>query len=74
MKMGGRKFISCFVLCCFFQVHNGAEERAHVGVTANSISLAALDAAEKLGVDLASLLLSKGAKDILTMARQLNNV
>ncbi|KAK3509502.1 hypothetical protein QTP70_035155 [Hemibagrus guttatus] len=55
-------------------VHHSAEERAHVGVTANSISLTALDAAEKLGVDLANLLLSKGAKDILTTARQLNDV
>lgn len=47
--------------------------RAHVAVTANNISLMALDAAEKLGVDLANLLLSKGAKDILTTARQLND-
>lgn len=53
-----------------FQMH---EECAHVGITAD-MSLMALDASEKLGVDLANLLLSKGAKDILTMARQLNDV
>ncbi|XP_017315571.1 hydroxymethylbilane synthase a isoform X3 [Ictalurus punctatus] len=55
-------------------VHDSAEDRAHVGVTANNLSLKALDDAENLGVDLANLLLSKGAKDILTTARQLNDV
>uniref|UniRef100_A0AAY5EN38 hydroxymethylbilane synthase n=1 Tax=Electrophorus electricus TaxID=8005 RepID=A0AAY5EN38_ELEEL len=54
-------------------VHDGAGERAHVGVTAHSLPLLALDAAEKLGTDLANLLLSKGAQDILTTARQLND-
>ncbi|XP_062845182.1 hydroxymethylbilane synthase a [Trichomycterus rosablanca] len=54
-------------------VRDGTEEQVHVGVTANTISLTALDAAEKLGVDLANFLLSKGAKDILTTARQLND-
>uniref|UniRef100_A0A8B9K9N2 hydroxymethylbilane synthase n=1 Tax=Astyanax mexicanus TaxID=7994 RepID=A0A8B9K9N2_ASTMX len=44
-----------------------------VGVTALKVSGAAQDAAEKLGVDLANLLLSKGAKEILTVARQLND-
>lgn len=44
-----------------------------VGVTALKVSGAAQDAAEKLGVDLANLLLSKGAKEILTIARQLND-
>ncbi|XP_053504675.1 porphobilinogen deaminase-like [Ictalurus furcatus] len=44
-----------------------------VGVTALKVSGAAQDAAEKLGVDLANLLLSKGAKEILIVARQLND-
>lgn len=58
----------------FFQVQDSAEEQVHVGITAKIISVTSLNAAEKLGVDLANLLLSKGAKDILTMARQLNDV
>ncbi|KAM8854285.1 porphobilinogen deaminase-like isoform 1-T1 [Synchiropus picturatus] len=44
-----------------------------VGVTAKKISGDAQDRAEQLGVDLAKLLLSKGAKEILTVARQLND-
>lgn len=44
-----------------------------VGVTANKISGVAQDRAERLGVDLANLLLRKGAKEILTVARQLND-
>ncbi len=44
-----------------------------MGITALKVSEAAQDAAEKLGVDLGNLLLSKGAKDILTVARQLND-
>uniref|UniRef100_A0AAR2KAM4 Porphobilinogen deaminase n=1 Tax=Pygocentrus nattereri TaxID=42514 RepID=A0AAR2KAM4_PYGNA len=44
-----------------------------VGITALKVSGAAQDAAERLGVDLANLLLSKGAKEILTVARQLND-
>uniref|UniRef100_A0A3B4WAC6 hydroxymethylbilane synthase n=1 Tax=Seriola lalandi dorsalis TaxID=1841481 RepID=A0A3B4WAC6_SERLL len=44
-----------------------------VGVTASKISGEAQDRAERLGVDLANLLLSKGAKEILTVARQLND-
>lgn len=44
-----------------------------VGVTALKVSGAAQDAAEKLGVNLANLLLSKGAKEILIVARQLND-
>lgn len=44
-----------------------------VGVTANKIPGEAQDNAERLGVDLAKLLLSKGAKEILTVARQLND-
>ncbi|KAI2664688.1 Porphobilinogen deaminase [Labeo rohita] len=48
-------------------------ECVHVGVTANNISSSALEAAEKLGMDLANALLNKGAKDILTTARKLND-
>lgn len=44
-----------------------------MGVTANKIPAEAQDQAERLGVDLAKLLLSKGAKEILTVARQLND-
>ncbi|KAJ8267042.1 hypothetical protein GJAV_G00137640 [Gymnothorax javanicus] len=43
-----------------------------VGVTANNVPGAAQDAAEKLGVDLATLLLERGAGEILTVARQHN--
>uniref|UniRef100_A0A667YX68 hydroxymethylbilane synthase n=1 Tax=Myripristis murdjan TaxID=586833 RepID=A0A667YX68_9TELE len=43
------------------------------GVTASKISGPAQDGAERLGIDLANLLLSKGAKEILTVARQLND-
>uniref|UniRef100_H3DA39 Porphobilinogen deaminase n=1 Tax=Tetraodon nigroviridis TaxID=99883 RepID=H3DA39_TETNG len=49
------------------------DECARVGVTANKIPGEAQDRAERLGVDLAKLLLSKGAKEILTVARQLND-
>lgn len=49
------------------------ERVQRVGVTANKISGEAQDRAERLGVDLANLLLSKGAKEILTVARQLND-
>ncbi|XP_078023463.1 porphobilinogen deaminase-like isoform X2 [Epinephelus lanceolatus] len=49
------------------------EQVQRVGVTASKISGEALDGAERLGVDLANLLLSKGAKEILTVARQLND-
>ncbi|XP_069470487.1 porphobilinogen deaminase isoform X2 [Ambystoma mexicanum] len=45
----------------------------HVGITAKNIPNAALAAAEALGMNLANLLLSKGAKQILTVARQLND-
>uniref|UniRef100_A0A3B4DUX0 hydroxymethylbilane synthase n=1 Tax=Pygocentrus nattereri TaxID=42514 RepID=A0A3B4DUX0_PYGNA len=55
------------------KVPESAEENVHVGITANNISQTALDAAERLGVVLAKILLSKGAKDILTTARQLND-
>ncbi|KAJ8368240.1 hypothetical protein SKAU_G00082680 [Synaphobranchus kaupii] len=49
------------------------ESAQRVGVTASNVSQAAQDAAEKLGVELAKLLLSKGAREILTVARQLND-
>ncbi|XP_038017177.1 porphobilinogen deaminase isoform X1 [Motacilla alba alba] len=45
----------------------------HVGITAKNIPGQAQEAAENLGVELASLLLSKGAKHILSVARQLND-
>ncbi|XP_060901991.1 porphobilinogen deaminase-like isoform X1 [Labrus mixtus] len=52
----------------------GVDERLQrVGVTATKISGEAQDRAERLGTDLANLLLSKGAKEILTVARQLND-
>lgn len=49
------------------------ERVQRVGVTAHKIPGEVQDRAERLGVDLASLLLSKGAKEILTVARQLND-
>ncbi|KAJ7990449.1 hypothetical protein DPEC_G00300430 [Dallia pectoralis] len=49
------------------------ERLQRVGVTADNVPGPAQDAAEKLGLDLANLLLSKGAKEILTVARQLND-
>ncbi|KAM6987729.1 porphobilinogen deaminase-like isoform 1-T1 [Tautogolabrus adspersus] len=53
---------------------DGVDERLQrVGVTASKISGEAQDRAERLGTDLANLLLSKGAKEILTVARQLND-
>ncbi|XP_014069130.2 porphobilinogen deaminase isoform X2 [Salmo salar] len=56
------------------KVEEQVDERVQrVGVTANNMPGPAQDAAEKLGLDLANLLLSKGAKEILTVARQLND-
>uniref|UniRef100_A0A8C5GQV7 Porphobilinogen deaminase n=1 Tax=Gouania willdenowi TaxID=441366 RepID=A0A8C5GQV7_GOUWI len=49
------------------------EQLQRVGVTANQICGEVQDRAEQLGVQLADLLLSKGAKEILTVARQLND-
>ncbi|MED6291527.1 hypothetical protein CHARACLAT_024576 [Characodon lateralis] len=50
------------------------DERAQrVGVTAAKLPAYSQDAAEQLGIDLANLLLNKGAKEILTVARQLND-
>ncbi|OBS58495.1 hypothetical protein A6R68_10360 [Neotoma lepida] len=45
-----------------------------VGITARNIPRGAQLAAENLGISLASLLLDKGAKNILDVARQLNDV
>ncbi|NXD29228.1 HEM3 deaminase, partial [Spelaeornis formosus] len=45
----------------------------HVGITAKNVPGQAQEAAENLGVQLASLLLSKGAKHILSVARQLSD-
>ncbi|KAJ8276646.1 hypothetical protein COCON_G00083980 [Conger conger] len=44
----------------------------HVGVTARNVPGGAQEAAEKLGVDLATLLLERGAGEILKAARQHN--
>ncbi|XP_036392352.1 porphobilinogen deaminase-like [Megalops cyprinoides] len=56
------------------QVEEEVDEKVQrVGVTATNVSRVAQDAAEKLGIDLAKLLLSKGAREILTVARQLND-
>ncbi|XP_067307858.1 hydroxymethylbilane synthase, b isoform X2 [Pseudorasbora parva] len=49
------------------------EKVQRVGITALKVSGTAQDATLKLGVDLGNLLLSKGAKEILTVARQLND-
>jgi len=65
--------IITFIPIGFYQVSESAQECVHVAVTANNISSSALDAAEKLGMDLANVLLNKGAKDILTTARKLND-
>ncbi|KAF3847196.1 hypothetical protein F7725_020224 [Dissostichus mawsoni] len=55
-------------------VDEEVDERVQrVGVTASKICGGAQDRAERLGIDLANLLLSKGAKEILTVARQLND-
>lgn len=57
-----------------WQIQEEVDERVQrVGVTASKISGPAQEGAEKLGIDLANLLLSKGAKEILTVARQLND-
>ncbi|XP_062995125.1 porphobilinogen deaminase isoform X2 [Elgaria multicarinata webbii] len=45
----------------------------HVGITAKNIPHLAQEAAEKLGIELAGLLLSRGAGHILSVARQLND-
>lgn len=52
---------------------NVDELMQRVGITATKISCQVQNRAEQLGVDLANLLLTKGAKEILTVARQLND-
>ncbi|KAJ6653197.1 hypothetical protein lerEdw1_010070 [Lerista edwardsae] len=49
-----------------------SDDGQYVGITARTIPRSAQEAASKLGVRVAELLLSKGAKHILTVARQLN--
>ncbi|XP_014394416.1 PREDICTED: porphobilinogen deaminase isoform X4 [Myotis brandtii] len=56
------------------QHEDGAEDDPQlVGITAQNIPRAAQLAAENLGTSLANLLLNKGAKNILDVARQLND-
>ncbi|KAM4704132.1 porphobilinogen deaminase [Rhinophrynus dorsalis] len=55
------------------EVEGPNDDLQHVGITALGVSRLALDSAERLGTELADLLLSKGAKEILTVARQLND-
>ena len=54
-----------------FQVKKPADTQ-HVGITARNMPQSSQDAAEKLGVNLATRLLSKGAMEIPTTARLLN--
>ncbi|XP_074158446.1 porphobilinogen deaminase isoform X6 [Sminthopsis crassicaudata] len=56
------------------QLEDGPEDDVQrVGITARHISQGAQMAAENLGISLANLLLNKGAKRILDVARQLND-
>ncbi|CAN2387915.1 Porphobilinogen deaminase [Pristimantis euphronides] len=55
------------------EVDGPNDDSQHVGITALGVPQNALDSAERLGSELADLLLSKGAKEILTVARQLND-
>nr|XP_056716808.1 LOW QUALITY PROTEIN: porphobilinogen deaminase [Euleptes europaea] len=48
------------------------DDTQHVGISAKTVPRRAQQAAEKLGMELAELLLSQGAGLILTVARQLN--
>ncbi|KAM8927705.1 porphobilinogen deaminase [Pelodytes ibericus] len=63
--------------CCIHftqeDVEGPNDDTQHVGITALGVSSNALDAAERLGTDLADLLLSQGAREILVVARQLND-
>ncbi|XP_053861691.1 porphobilinogen deaminase isoform X2 [Malaclemys terrapin pileata] len=49
------------------------DDTQYVSITAKNVPRHAQEAAENLGLELASLLLSKGAKRILSVARQLND-
>ncbi|XP_044134476.1 porphobilinogen deaminase isoform X1 [Bufo gargarizans] len=55
------------------EVDGPNDDSQHVGITALGVPRKALESAEHLGTELADLLLSKGAKEILTVARQLND-
>jgi len=65
----------CLMLrCLYLQNEDGPNDDVqHVGITAKNVPGQAQEAAENLGVELASLLLNKGAKHILSVARQLND-
>uniref|UniRef100_A0A8C5PIB0 Porphobilinogen deaminase n=1 Tax=Leptobrachium leishanense TaxID=445787 RepID=A0A8C5PIB0_9ANUR len=62
---------------CLFFTQEGVEgpndDTQHVGITTLGVSRNALNAAERLGNELADLLLSQGAREILVVARQLND-
>uniref|UniRef100_A0ABI7ZRP0 hydroxymethylbilane synthase n=1 Tax=Felis catus TaxID=9685 RepID=A0ABI7ZRP0_FELCA len=61
-------------ICVTAQHEDGPEDDPQlVGITARNIPRQAQLAAENLGISLASLLLNKGAKNILDVARQLND-
>nr|XP_020649493.1 porphobilinogen deaminase isoform X1 [Pogona vitticeps] len=49
------------------------DDNQHVGITAKNVPRRAQVAAEKLGLQVAELLLSQGARQILNVARQLND-
>ncbi|XP_075047099.1 porphobilinogen deaminase isoform X2 [Mixophyes fleayi] len=55
------------------EVEGPNDDSQHVGITAVGVPHKSLASAECLGTELADLLLSKGAKKILTVARQLND-
>ncbi|KAM9298899.1 porphobilinogen deaminase [Gastrophryne carolinensis] len=55
------------------EIEGPNDNTQHVSITARGVSAQALESAEKLGKDLADLLLCKGAKTILAVARQLND-
>lgn len=57
-----------------FQNEDGPDDNLqHVGITARNVPRLAQEAAERLGQEVADLLLSKGAKQILSVARQLSS-
>ncbi|XP_063798714.1 porphobilinogen deaminase isoform X2 [Pseudophryne corroboree] len=55
------------------EVEGPNDDCQHVGITALGVPHKSLASAESLGTELADLLLSRGAKEILTVARQLND-
>ncbi|XP_019717179.1 porphobilinogen deaminase isoform X2 [Hippocampus comes] len=76
-SLDGSDFLKDTMQTSIATTHKGQEEVdeqvQRVGVTVIKICGGSQDNAERLGVDLANLLLSKGAKEILTVARQLND-